>query len=127
AVKAYCNPAVLKLPAEDGAGFDIVSGRELFRAIKAGADPTKCTFAGVGKARDEIEYAIDQGVYSFDVESEAELGYRDKIAGAENLRAPIALRVNHDDNPHPHEYIATGSHEKQFGVRLRPDAAVSAH
>jgi diaminopimelate decarboxylase len=118
AVKANSNRAILKLLAEAGAGFDIVSGGELFRAIKAGADPKKCTFAGVGKARDEIEYAIDQGVYSFNVESEAELEYIDKIAGAKKRCAPIALRVNPDVDPHTHEYIATGSHENKFGVAL---------
>jgi diaminopimelate decarboxylase len=118
AVKANSNRAVLKLLAEAGAGFDIVSGGELFRAIKAGADPKKCTFAGVGKARDEIEYAIEQGVYSFNVESEAELEYIDKIAGAKKSRAPIALRVNPDVDPHTHEYISTGSHENKFGIAL---------
>src|SRR2546430_7151003 len=80
AVKANSNRAILKLLAAAGAGFDIVSGGELFRAIKAGADPKKCTFAGVGKARDEIEYALDQDVYSFNVESEAELEYINEIA-----------------------------------------------
>src|SRR5216110_1591610 len=64
AVKANSNGAILKLLADAGAGFDIVSGGELFRAIKAGADPKKITFAGVGKARDEIEYALEQGVHS---------------------------------------------------------------
>jgi diaminopimelate decarboxylase len=124
AVKANSNRAVLKLLAEAGAGFDIVSGGELFRAIKAGADPKKCTFAGVGKARDEIEYAIEQGVYSFNVESEAELEYIDKIAGATKSRASIALRVNPDVDPHTHEYIATGSHENKFGIALGEAPAV---
>src|ERR1051325_3055223 len=73
AVKANSNGAILKLLAGAGAGFDIVSGGELFRALKAGADPRKCTFAGVGKSREEIEYALEQGVYSFNVESEPEL------------------------------------------------------
>src|SRR3954468_13530238 len=73
AVKANSNRAILKLLADAGAGFDIVSGGELFRALKAGADPKKITFAGVGKTRDEIEYALEQGVHSFNVESEAEL------------------------------------------------------
>jgi len=118
AVKANSNRAVLKLLVEAGAGFDIVSGGELFRAIKAGADPKKCTFAGVGKARDEIEYAIEQGVYSFNVESEAELEYIDKIAGAKKSRAPIALRVNPDVDPHTHAYISTGLHENKFGIAL---------
>ena len=118
AVKANSNRAILKLLADAGAGFDIVSGGELFRAIKAGADPKKCTFAGVGKARDEIEYALEQGVYSFNVESEAELEYIDKIAGAKNSPAPIALRINPDVDPHTHEYISTGSHENKFGISL---------
>jgi diaminopimelate decarboxylase len=118
AVKANSNRAILKLLAEAGAGFDIVSGGELFRAIKAGADPKKCTFAGVGKARDEIEYGLDQGVHSFNVESEAELEFIDKIAGAKKSRAPIALRVNPDVDSHTHAYISTGSHENKFGIAL---------
>ena len=124
AVKANSNRAILKLFVQAGAGFDIVSGGELVRAIKAGADPKKCTFAGVGKARDEIEYAIEQGVYSFNVESEAELQYIDEIAGAKKSRAPIALRVNPDVDPHTHEYISTGSHENKFGIALGDAPAV---
>jgi diaminopimelate decarboxylase len=121
AAKANSNRAILKLFANAGAGFDIVSGGELFRALKAGGDPAKCTFAGVGKSREEIEYALDQGVYSFNVESEAELDYIDRIAGVSRrrgIRAPIALRVNPDVDPHTHEYIATGSHETKFGIPL---------
>jgi diaminopimelate decarboxylase len=118
AVKANSNRAILKLLAEAGSGFDIVSGGELFRAIKAGADPKKCTFAGVGKARDEIEYALDQGVYSFNVESEAELEYIDQIAGEKKRKPPIALRLNPDVDPHTHKYISTGSHENKFGIAL---------
>ena len=118
AVKANSNRAILKLLADVGAGFDIVSGGELFRAIKAGADPKKCTFAGVGKSREEIEYALEQGVYSFNVESEAELDCIDKIAAAKNVRAPVAIRVNPDVDPHTHQYISTGSHENKFGIAL---------
>src|SRR2546430_939238 len=118
AVKANSNHAVLKLLTDAGAGFDIVSGGELFRAIKAGADPKKVTFAGVGKTRGEIEYALEQGVHSFNVESEAELEQIDKIAGAKKQRAPIALRVNPDVDPHTHKYISTGSHENKFGIAL---------
>jgi len=118
AVKANSNRAILKLLSEAGAGFDIVSGGELFRVLKAGGDPGKCTFAGVGKSREEIEYALDQRVYSFNVESEAELDYIDRIANAKNLRAPIALRANPGVDPHTHEYIATGSHENKFGISL---------
>jgi diaminopimelate decarboxylase len=124
AVKANSNRAILKLLADAGAGFDIVSGGELFRTRAAGGLPNRCTFAGVGKSREEIEYAIEQGVYSLNVESEAELNYINQIAGAKNLRAPIALRVNPDVDPHTHEYISTGSHENKFGIALEHAAAV---
>jgi diaminopimelate decarboxylase len=127
AVKANSNRAILKLLAHAGAGFDLVSGGELFRAIKAGADPKKCTFAGVGKSREEIEYALEQGVYSFNVESEAELEHIDKIAAGKNARAPIAIRVNPDVDPHTHHYISTGSHEHKFGVALADAPAVYEH
>jgi diaminopimelate decarboxylase len=118
AVKANSNRAILKLLAEAGAGFDIVSGGELFRALKAGADPGKCTFAGVGKRREEIEYALDRGVYSFNVESEAELDYINEIASAKSQRAPIALRVNPDVAAETHAYISTGKSENKFGIAL---------
>jgi len=124
AVKANSNRTILKLLAEAGAGFDIVSGGELFRVFAAGGDPAKCTFAGVGKSREEIEYALKEGVYCFNVESEQELEQIDNIAGAKNLRAPIALRVNPDVEAHTHEYIATGSHQNKFGIALDHIAAV---
>jgi diaminopimelate decarboxylase len=124
AVKANSNRAVLKLLADAGAGFDIVSGGELFRVLTAGGDPAKCTFAGVGKSRGEIEYALEQRVYSFNVESEAELECINRIASEKNLRAPIALRVNPDIDPHTHEYISTGSRENKFGIALDQIAAV---
>ena len=124
AVKANSNRAILKLLADAGAGFDIVSGGELFRVIAAGGDPAKCTFAGVGKSREEIEYALDQGVLSFNVESEAELDYINTIASARKQRAPVALRINPDVDPHTHEYISTGSHENKFGIALQRAADV---
>src|SRR5437899_8575808 len=124
AVKANSNRAILSLFAHEGAGFDIVSGGELFRVLAAGGDSAKCTFAGVGKSREEIEYALEQGVYSFNVESEAELDYIDRIAGAKKTRAPIALRANPDVESHTHEYISTGSHENKFGIGLDRIAAV---
>jgi diaminopimelate decarboxylase len=127
AVKANSNRAILKLFADAGAGFDIVSGGELFRVLKAGGDPKKCTFAGVGKSRAEIEYALEQRVHSFNVESEAELERIDQIAGSKNLRAPIALRVNPDVDPHTHEYISTGSGENKFGIALDQVAAAYEH
>ena len=124
AVKANSNRSILKLLADAGAGFDIVSGGELFRVLAAGGDAARCTFAGVGKSLDEIEYALAQRVYSFNVESEAELECIDRIAGAKNLRARIALRANPDVDPHTHEYISTGSRENKFGIALDQIAAV---
>jgi len=124
AVKANSNRAILKLLADVGAGFDIVSGGELFRVLAAGGNPRNCTFAGVGKSRDEIEYALEQRVYSFNVESEAELDCIAEIAAAKKLRAPIAVRVNPDVDPHTHEYISTGTHENKFGIALEHAAAV---
>ncbi len=118
AVKANSNRAILKLLSDAGAGFDIVSGGELHRVLAAGGDPARCTFAGVGKSRKEIEYALDQRVYSFNVESEAELEYIDRIAGTKNLRAPVAVRVNPDIDPPTHKYISTGSRENKFGIAL---------
>ncbi|HEY1893072.1 MAG TPA: diaminopimelate decarboxylase [Chthoniobacterales bacterium] len=124
AVKANSNRAILRLLRDAGAGFDIVSGGELFRALKAGADSRKCTFAGVGKSRKEIEYALEQGVYSFNIESEAELDYINQIASAKNQRAPIALRVNPDVEAQTHQYISTGKSENKFGIALERAAQV---
>jgi diaminopimelate decarboxylase len=118
AVKANSNRAILRLLADAGSGFDIVSGGELHRVLAAGGNPAKCTFAGVGKSREEIEYALDERVYSLNVESEAELEYIDRIAGAKNLRAPVAMRVNPDIDSRTHEYISTGSRENKFGIAL---------
>src|SRR5216117_2827081 len=124
AVKANSNRAVLNLLVRAGSGFDIVSGGELFRVLAAGGDPAKCTFAGVGKSGDEIEYALEQGVYSFNVESEAELDSIERIASAKKMRASIALRVNPDVDPHTHQYISTGSQENKFGIALDQVRAV---
>ena len=124
AVKANSNGAILKLLAEAGAAFDIVSGGELFRVLRAGGRADKCTFAGVGKSREEIEYALDEGVFSFNVESEAELEWIDRIARDKGVRAPIALRVNPDVDASTHRYISTGRSENKFGIALHRVAAV---
>jgi diaminopimelate decarboxylase len=116
AVKANSNLAVLRLLAAQGAGFDIVSGGELFRVLKAGGDPAHCTFAGVGKTRAEITYALQQGIYSFNVESEEELRYLNQVAGELGLRAPAAVRVNPNVDAKTHKYISTGKSENKFGV-----------
>ena len=118
AVKANSNRAILDLLAREGAGFDIVSGGELFRVLAAGGDPTKCTFAGVGKSREEIEYALEHRVHSFNVESEAELEYINQIAASKRVRAPIALRANPDVEAHTHKYVSTGRSENKFGIAL---------
>jgi diaminopimelate decarboxylase len=116
AVKANSNLSVLRLLATQGAGFDIVSGGELFRVIKAGGDPAHCTFAGVGKTRDEIVYALEQGIYSFNVESEEELRYLNEVAGELGMVAPAAVRVNPNVDAKTHKYISTGKSENKFGV-----------
>jgi diaminopimelate decarboxylase len=116
AVKANSNLSVLRLLATHGAGFDIVSGGELFRVIKAGGDPAHCTFAGVGKTRDEIIYALEKGIYSFNVESEEELRYLNEVAGELGMIAPAAVRVNPNVDAHTHKYISTGKSENKFGV-----------
>lgn len=118
AMKANSNLAILNLLAKKGAGFDIVSGGELFRVIKAGGDPGKCTFAGVGKTRDEIVYALEQGVYSFNVESEAELRYIDTVAGELGKTAPVAVRLNPNVDAKTHAKISTGKSENKFGIEF---------
>ncbi len=118
ALKANSNLAVLDLLAREGAGFDIVSGGELFRVLKAGGRADLCTFAGVGKTREEIEYALREGVYSFNVESEAELSVINEVAGGLGLKAPVALRVNPDVDAQTHKYISTGKSHNKFGIGL---------
>ena len=116
AVKANSNLAVLRVLAEAGAGFDIVSGGELFRVLKAGGRADRCTFAGVGKTRAEIEYALRQGIYCFNAESEAELAAINEVADKLGLVAPVALRVNPNVDARTHKYISTGKSENKFGI-----------
>jgi diaminopimelate decarboxylase len=118
AVKANSNLAVLALLARTGAGFDIVSGGELYRVIAAGGDPARTVFSGVGKTADEIEYAIGRGVHSFNCESEAELALIDALAARLGARAAFALRVNPDVDAATHPYISTGMSEHKFGIDI---------
>lgn len=118
-VKANSNIALLKAFAKEGSGFDIVSGGELFRALKAGGDPQKIVFSGVGKKREEIEYALDSGILMFNVESEQELVALNEIAAGAGKRAPISLRVNPDVDPQTHPYISTGMKKSKFGVEIK--------
>ena len=115
-VKALSNLSILKLLDEHGSGFDIVSGGELHRCIKAGIDPKKIIFSGVGKSADEIALALKVGILSFNVESESELKRIYQISKKMNLKAPIGLRVNPDVDAGGHEYIKTGKKENKFGI-----------
>jgi len=117
ATKANSNLAVIRLLADLGSSFDIVSAGELFRVIQAGGDPRKCVFAGVGKTEDEIRYALQNDIYCFNVESDAEIDRIQKVASAMGKRAPIALRVNPDVEAHTHKKITTGKYENKFGVQ----------
>lgn len=117
-VKANSNLSILKIMKDEGSGFDVVSGGELIRALKVGADPKKIVFAGVGKADDEIDLALEKGILLFNVESEAELENIDRLAGLRGVTADVALRVNPDVDPQTHTYIATGKKETKFGVDL---------
>ncbi|HVM63133.1 MAG TPA: diaminopimelate decarboxylase [Verrucomicrobiae bacterium] len=119
AVKANSNLAVLRALARAGTGFDIVSGGELYRVAQAGGDPRRCVFSGVGKSRDEIEYALKLGIYIFNVESEPELRRIATVARRMGRRAPIAIRVNPGVDPDTHHYISTGKHESKFGISIR--------
>src|SRR5258706_2679304 len=116
AVKSNSNQSVLRALARVGSGFDIVSGGELQRVLAAGGDPRKCAFAGVGKTESEIEFALKQGVYSFNAESEPELERINRIAARVKKIAPIAVRVNPDVEAHTHKKITTGTYENKFGI-----------
>lgn len=118
AVKACSNKAILNLMAQQGVGFDIVSGGELWRIINAGGDPTLCTYAGVGKTEAEIRYALEKKIYCFNCESENELRTIDRIAGELGVKAPVAVRVNPNVDAHTHKYITTGTNENKFGVDI---------
>ena len=118
-VKANSNLALLRTFAKEGSGFDIVSGGELFRVLKVGADPKKIVFSGVGKKKEEIEYALNSGILMFNVESEQELLTLNEIASAIGKRAPISLRVNPDVDAQTHPYISTGMKKAKFGVDIK--------
>ena len=118
AVKSNSNVAVLRTLAQLGSGFDIVSGGELHRVIAAGGNPRQCAFAGVGKTEEEIAFALRQGVYTFNAESEPELERINRVAARLNKRAPVAVRVNPDVEAHTHKKITTGTYENKFGIAL---------
>ncbi len=123
AMKANSNLAVLRHFANLGAGFDLVSGGEIRRVIAAGADVKSSVFAGVGKTEPEIRLALENGIFSFHVESEPELGRINHVAGKLGLKAPIAIRVNPDVDAKTHAKITTGKSDNKFGIPLQQAAA----
>lgn len=124
AVKANSNIAVLNVLARIGAGFDIVSEGELERVLRAGGDPAKIVFSGVGKQPEEMARALEAGVHCFNVESEAELYRLDQVAGEVGKTASISLRVNPDVDAQTHPYISTGLKENKFGVAIDDCVAI---
>jgi len=117
-VKANSNLAGLNLLARQGAGFDIVSGGELARVIAAGGDAQQVVFSGVAKSRDEMAYALAQGIGCFNVESLAELEQLNSVAEQMNVRATVSLRVNPDVDAKTHPYISTGLKNNKFGIPM---------
>lgn len=117
-MKANSNLAILRLFTTLGAGMDIVSGGELYRALKAGADPKKIVFSGVGKKPDEMEYALRSGILMFNVESSMELKTLNEVAGRLGMIAPISIRVNPDIDAKTHPYITTGMKQNKFGIDI---------
>ena len=115
-VKANSNGAVLKTLSTLGSGFDIVSAGELMRVIRAGGDPSKTVFSGVGKTTDELRYALKQNILLFNVESPQELRALNEVAGKLRKKARVALRVNPDVDPRTHPYISTGLKKNKFGI-----------
>jgi len=116
AMKANGNLAIVAALAREGAGVDVVSGGELFRALRAGVPPKRIIFAGVGKTREEMREALKADILMFSVESGAELRALDQAAQEMGARAPVALRVNPDVDPQTHKYIATGLKDSKFGI-----------
>ena len=118
AVKANSNLAVLNVMARLGSGFDIVSVGELERVLRAGGDPARVVFSGVGKRADEMRRALDVGIKCFNVESEGELERLNQVAAGLGVRAPVSLRVNPDVDAQTHPYISTGLRENKFGIDI---------
>lgn len=119
AVKANSNLSILRLFAKEGGGADIVSGGELFRALKAGIEPGKIVFAGIGKTEEEIAYALKSDILMFNAESPLEIQKINEVAGRLGVKARIALRVNPDIDPKTHPYISTGLKKSKFGIDIR--------
>ena len=118
AMKANSNLALLKLFADLGGGADVVSGGELYRALKAGVPPGRIVFAGVGKTREEMDYALKSDILMLNVESSQELRLLNEVAGSMGVKARVALRINPDVDPKTHPYISTGLKKSKFGIDI---------
>lgn len=116
--KANSNIAIIRIFINLGGGVDVVSGGELYRALKAGSDPKKIVFSGVGKSEDEIDYALNVGILMFNVESLEELFKINERAGYLRKKAPISIRINPDIDPKTHPYISTGLKKNKFGIDI---------
>lgn len=118
ASKANSNPSVLKILVKEGAGIDVVSAGEIRLAFAAGAKPSDIVFSGVGKTEEEMRYALEQGIFQFNVESLPELELLNRVAVDMKKIAPVAFRVNPDVDPKTHKKISTGKKESKFGIGL---------
>jgi diaminopimelate decarboxylase len=117
-MKSNSNLAVLRLFGLEGGGVDIVSGGELYRALKAGIDPAKIVYSGVGKRAEDLEYSLESGIFMFNVESVQEIHALNNVAGRVGKKAKIAIRINPDVDPKTHPYISTGLRENKFGIDI---------
>ena len=126
AMKANSNLSVMRVLANRGSGFDVVSAGELQRVIAAGGDPQKCVFAGVAKSEAEIEFALRKGIYSFNCESEPEILRINQVAARLKKRAPIAVRINPNISAKTHSKITTGTYENKFGIQFEHVEAIYA-
>ncbi len=124
-MKANSNAAIVRMLVDEGSGLDIVSGGELYRALKAGADPSKIVFAGVGKTEAEIAYALENKILFFTVESEPEIERIQQIASGKKITARIALRVNPDVDAKTLKYTTTGKKENKFGIEIEAVKAIA--
>ncbi|MEE9585111.1 MAG: diaminopimelate decarboxylase, partial [Candidatus Brocadiales bacterium] len=118
-VKSNSNLSILRHLAEAGSGFDVVSGGELYRVLKAGGNPSKVVFAGVGKTTEEIRHALDQNILMFNVESREELDNINKVALIIKKVARVAIRLNPDIDPETHAKTTTGKKENKFGIDIK--------
>ena len=118
AVKACSNLSILRLFSTLGGGADIVSGGELYRSLKAGVDPRRIIYSGVGKTEEELRYGLVSGILMFNVESEQELEKLQQVAREQELVAPVSFRINPDVDPKTHAYISTGLAKNKFGIPI---------